>query len=109
MPKQLLFIIGLFVWMNSSAQSIENGANSKFDVQVSPNPASDWITVKTNQVDAKIRFVLLDAQNNLISFSQQAVKSSFSINISSLKSGTYYLNLSTADGKGQKVVQFVKN
>jgi hypothetical protein len=81
--------------------NIEHGKKSKIDVQLYPNPASDWIFIKGNSLDM--------ANVRIFSYSGQLIKKeniqmNTGINVSSIQSGFYIVEVETENNKFTKKI-----
>ncbi|MEP2274011.1 MAG: T9SS type A sorting domain-containing protein, partial [Reichenbachiella sp.] len=65
-------------------------SNYQLDIQVYPNPASEWITVKGLTSQAELQLINLDGQL----MKQQTINSSDRIDVSTLSKGVYVLRVS---------------
>jgi hypothetical protein len=77
--------------LDASAPETASAAN----VQVFPNPAQDFLQVKT---DTPLHTTLFDLSGRLV-LQQTNIESSAQLNVSAVPTGTYILRSITADGK----------
>jgi len=98
--------------LKSPTYSSINETKSSPDIKVYPNPTVDFVqlefeTTKTQVYD----FYLLDASGKKVKYLQKtkvkAGKNNININLSPLKTGLYFLEITSSDG-GRKVVEIIK-
>jgi hypothetical protein len=71
--------------------------NKRDNMRMYPNPATDWVTILATRISDRMRGELRDASGRLIRV-LDINKERTEVNISQLASGTYILNVFTADG-----------
>jgi thiol-disulfide isomerase/thioredoxin len=85
-----------------------NDQQTSFSFQVSPNPASDFLTIQTNEHNVETVRVL-DMTGRVINATSGAnLLNQKTIDISQLTNGVYFVELITADGK-RSVSKILKN
>jgi hypothetical protein len=106
--KILLLFHGLVLSVVSFSQTNHSTLEQKWIVSLSPNPAVNIITITFQNEKDEFRFMLLDAKNNLISFSKNPMGSGFSLDVINLDKGIYYLQLSNVENTLMKTIRFEK-
>ncbi|MBC7556454.1 MAG: T9SS type A sorting domain-containing protein [Chryseobacterium sp.] len=87
-------LLNAIVWLATSTTLIVNDlAKSETDLQIFPNPISDYIYIKNNKKNSENYTVNISDATGKLVFSK--VINSNKIDIKSLRSGLYYLTLKT--------------
>ena len=91
---------GLVAW-NGSFVNIDEVKDSRATFVLTPNPATDFVTINLTNNTASIRSVkvvnMLGQQ--VITTGKLNIKSSYQLNVSTLQSGTYIIKVSTSGGE----------
>lgn len=94
-------------WEISVVTEIQEATGIQLSVSVYPNPAVDFLTLSIDNTQANnLLYQVFDAKGMLIE-QEKIITTSTIISVSSLASGTYFLNL-VADGKNIKTFKIVK-
>jgi N-acetylneuraminic acid mutarotase len=75
-----------------------------FDVRISPNPTSDYITIEASNEEPNVEVV--NSQGQKVTTTFEKVGSKFRIDVRDCPSGTYFLNIKV--GELQQTATFVK-
>lgn len=89
--------------INNLATIEQDFENDTF--KIFPNPAKDFVTVKTNQTE-NIDFKIFDLSGKLVK--AEKTKSNVKIDVQNLQKGNYILRLETEKGQKQ-IVKLIKN
>ncbi|HIP31912.1 MAG TPA: T9SS type A sorting domain-containing protein [Crocinitomicaceae bacterium] len=92
-PDATTFLDSIDVRVHASTASIEE--NSLAAVSVAPNPASDYLSVKTFNLQSP-SIKILDVLGNIV-FSKTKELSSSNINISNFKNGVYFVVIESSN------------
>lgn len=84
-----LWVDGIFFYSKGNASTFSNPKVAQIEATVSPNPASDIVTITTESSIEGFRIMLFDGSGKMVKLQQGAEKTS--INISDLPAGIYNL------------------
>ena len=91
--------------MNDFGTGIHNYV-SENDVNIAPNPAVDYMNVTVNNDNFQVSHCYVVDINGKVVYTQNVENNNFSVNVSSMASGLYFLRLT--DGKSNVTTKFIK-
>lgn len=99
---EFLYIDTVISTLNGGIVSQENWLNLSSDLIVYPNPTSNYLYVKSNNL---IQLNIYDVQGKLIVISPEYKNEKLCFNFTNLPSGLYYIRDNTNTSKGKMIVK----
>ncbi len=89
--------------------AINEISSENFDIKIFPNPATDFLSVVSNEKNIDFKISISDITGKkIINLSEKNISNTFQINISDLTSGIYFLKIVSSLNKNLKIYKIIK-